>query len=64
MPLLDSVGGLFRAVNSKADSILGAAKGLLCLPAIIAGAGDIFKDVLFGRDQLTAENKVQTLGHF
>jgi hypothetical protein len=46
MPLLDSVGGLFRAVNSKADSILGAAKGLLCLPAIIAGAGDIFKDVV------------------
>ena len=26
--------------------------------------GDILKDVLFGRDQLTAENKVQTLGHF
>ena len=45
MPLLNSVGGLFRAVNNKADSILGAAKGLLCLPAIIAGAGDIFKDV-------------------
>jgi hypothetical protein len=45
MPLLQSVGGLLRAVNNKADSILGAAKGLLCLPAIIGGAADIFKDV-------------------
>lgn len=45
MPLINSVGGLLRAVNTKADSLIGLGTGILCLPAIITGAGDIFRDV-------------------
>jgi hypothetical protein len=45
MPLINSVGGLLRAVNTKADSLIGLGTGILCLPAIIAGAADIFRDV-------------------
>lgn len=45
MPLINSVGGLLRAVNTKADSLIGLGAGILCLPAIITGAADIFKGV-------------------
>lgn len=45
MPLINSAGNLLRAVNTKADSLIGLGAGILCLPSIIAGSADIFKGI-------------------
>lgn len=37
MALINSVGGLFSAVNNKVGAITSVAKGVLCLPAILSG---------------------------
>jgi hypothetical protein len=60
MPLIKSTGGLLRAVNTKADKLLGLGTAILCLPAIITGAGDIFKDV-FASLKATALKSITNL---
>lgn len=36
MAIINSVGNLLGAVNSKADSITSVAKGILCIPSILS----------------------------
>jgi uncharacterized membrane protein required for colicin V production len=48
MALIRSVGGLLGAVNNKADAILGAAKGILCLPSILTGLPGIAAGLIKG----------------
>ena len=50
MALINSVGGLFSAVNNKVGAITSVAKGIMCIPAILTGlpgiAGNLAKGVL------------------
>jgi hypothetical protein len=46
MALIDSVGGLYSAVNTKAGALTSAAKGILCIPAILTGLPGIIGSVL------------------
>lgn len=46
MALIDSVGGLYAAVNTKIGSLTSVAKGILCIPAILTGLPGIIGNVL------------------
>lgn len=48
MALINSVGGLYSAVNTKVGSLTSAAKGILCLPSIISGLPGIMGNVAKG----------------
>jgi len=48
MALIDSVGGLYSAVNTKAGALTSAAKGILCIPAILTGLPGILGNVAKG----------------
>lgn len=45
---MDSVGGLYSAVNTKVGSLTSVAKGVLCLPSIISGLPGILGNVAKG----------------
>lgn len=50
MALINSIGGLYSAVNNKVGAITSVAKGIMCIPAILTGlpgiAGNLAKGVL------------------
>jgi phage-related protein len=48
MALIDSVGGLYSAVNTKAGALTSVAKGILCIPAILTGLPGILGNVAKG----------------
>jgi hypothetical protein len=48
MALIDSVGGLYSAVNNKVGALTSVAKGALCLPAILSGLPGILGNVAKG----------------
>ena len=48
MALIDSVGGLYSAVNNKVGALTSVAKGVLCLPAILSGLPGILGNVAKG----------------
>lgn len=48
MALINSVGGLYSAVNTKIGSLTSAAKGILCLPSIISGLPGILGNTAKG----------------
>lgn len=46
--LLNSVGGLSRAVNNKVGALTSVAKGIMCLPSILTGLPGILGNVAKG----------------
>jgi prophage DNA circulation protein len=46
MAIINSVGNLLGAVNSKADALTSAAKGILCIPSILSQFPDIAKGIV------------------
>ncbi len=46
MPLMSSVGKFVSAANQKADQLTAGAKGILCLPSIIAGLPDLGRGLM------------------
>ena len=48
MPIKRSVGRFISAANQKADQLTAGAKGVLCIPSIIAGLPDLGKGLIGG----------------
>ncbi len=46
--IMNTVSGVFNAVNTGADQLTTAAKGILCLPTILKGGVDSAKSVIGG----------------
>jgi hypothetical protein len=48
MALINSVGGLYSAVNNKVGAITSVAKGIMCIPAILTGLPGIASNLAKG----------------